>query len=401
MARLIFSFVLLISAAIAVTAQQESCANKIDIASEADLSSVSSCSTFSGTATITGSNVNVISWPALKSLTGSIKVASNPHLTTLSLDGLQSSTGTITLFNNTVLAAVNMPNLKSINGLEIVTAPNLRQLSMPNIQTLNSLKVEDTGLDNSGTLPWSSLHNVTDLGVSNNKFLKNIEMPALTSVAGRFIIAANGLMEGQGKGSTLLLPNLTSVSNCTLRHLTGLQITSLTDVSSSLSFDDTNLEAINVPKLKSVGQTLSIVSNNLLNNVSFAELTTIGGALLIANNTELTNVDGFNKLKDISGVLNMRGAFNNVSLPAVSTVQGGMSVMSSSSTFDCSTLSKVKAGARGKTACQAMVKSAKPTNADGSEKELSSGSSAAAVAVASKEMLWAAVAVFSTMAYVL
>ncbi|KAF9357604.1 hypothetical protein BGX26_003448 [Mortierella sp. AD094] len=388
MTRLTSSLLLLISAAIAVTAQQESCANHVEVSSEADLSSVASCSTFSGSATITGSDINAISWPALKSLTGTIKVTSNSHLTTLSLDGLQSSTGTIILYNNTVLSAVNMPNLKSISELEIVTAPNLRQLSMPSIQTLSSLKVEDTGLDNSGNLPWSNLRNVTDLGVSNNKFLKNIEMPALTTVAGRLIITANGLMEGQGKGLTLLLPNLTSVSNCTLRHLTELQITSLSEVGSSISFDETNLRAINAPKLKSVGQTLSVVSNNLLSNVSFAELTTIGGALLIAN-------------KDISGVLNMRGAFNNVSLPSVSTVQGGMSVMSSSSTFDCSSLSKVKAGARGKTLCQAMVKSARPTNADGSEKEESSSSSSSAATAANKEIAWAAVAVLSAIAYVL
>ncbi|KAF8983723.1 hypothetical protein BGZ46_009685 [Entomortierella lignicola] len=399
MARFTSSLLLLISAAIAVTAQQESCASHIDIASEADLSPVTSCSIFSGSATISGPTINVISWPALKSLTGSIMVTSNSHLTTLSFDGLQSSTGTITLYNNTVLSVVNMPNLVSISGLDIVTAPNLRQLSMPNIQTLKSLKVEDTGLDNSGTLPWSNLRNVTEFGVSNNKFLKNIEMPALKTVAGHLIIAANGLMDGQGKGSTLLLPNLTSVSNCTLRHLTELKLDSLSEVGASLSFDETNLEAISAPKLKSVGQTLSIVSNNLLNNVSFAELTNIGGALLIANNTELTNVDGFNKLKDISGVLNMRGAFNNVTFPALSTIQGGMSVMSSSSTFDCSTLSKIKAGARGKTHCQAMVKSAKPTNADGTEIEQMSSSSPETISVANK-MLLAAVALTS-MAFIL
>ncbi|KAI8599417.1 hypothetical protein EDD21DRAFT_324452, partial [Dissophora ornata] len=340
MARLASSLLLLLSAAIATTAQQEACASQVQVSSEADLSSLASCSTFSGTVTITGANLNAVSWPALKSLTGSIKVVSNPYLTTLSLDGLQSSTGIISCFNNTLLSAINMPNLKSIGSLEIITAPSLRQLSLPSIQSLNSLKVEDTGLDNSGTTPWSSLPKATDLGISNNKFLKSIDMPSLTAVSGRLVIAANGLMEGKGQGSSLHLPNLTSVSNCTFRHLTDLQVPSLSEVSSSLSFDETNLQTITVPQLKNVGQTLSIVSNNVLNNISFSELTSIGGALLIANNTQLTNVSGFDKLKDISGVLNMRGAFNNVSLPAVSTVQGGMSVQSSSNSFDCSTLSK-------------------------------------------------------------
>ncbi|KAI8359463.1 hypothetical protein B0O80DRAFT_411365 [Mortierella sp. GBAus27b] len=360
MARL-SSVLLLISAALAASAQQDGCANKVDVSSEADLATIASCSTFSGTVTISGPTISAVAWPALKSLTGSIKMSSNPHLTTLSLEGLQSSTGYITLFNNTALTSVNLPNVKSLNNLDIVTAPSLRQLSLPNVQSMNSLKVEDTGLDNSGSLPWSTLPKVADLGISNNKYLKSLEMPHLTEVSGRLVVAANGLMEGQqGQGSTLLLPNLTSVSNCTFRHLTELQIPKLAQVGSSLSFDETNLKSIVAPHLKSVGQTLSIVSNNWLTNVSLAELTTIGGALLIANNTELTDISGFNQLKDISGVLNMRGAFNNVSLPAVSTVQGGMSVLSSSKDFDCSTLNKVKAAARGKTVvCQSMVKSAK------------------------------------------
>lgn len=224
-------------------------------------------------------------------------------------------------------------------------------------------------------------------------------MPRLSQVSGRFVVAANGLMEGQqGQGSTLLLPNLTSVSNCTFRHLTDLQIPLLSQVGATLSLDETNLKTIQAPKLKSVGQTLGIVSNNHLTNVSFTELTTIGGALLIANNTELTNVNGFNQLEEIAGFLNMRGAFNNVSFPAVSSVQGGMSILSSSKDFDCSTLSQVKAAARGKTVvCQGMVKSAKPTSGDSSEDDPSgsSSSSAAATVVNHKGMIWVIIAILT------
>ncbi|KAK3805929.1 MAG: hypothetical protein J3Q66DRAFT_393276 [Benniella sp.] len=312
------SALLLLAVAITANAQQDGCANKIQVSSEADLAPIASCTTFSGSVTISGTTMNAKNWPALQSLTGSIKFASNPLLTTLSLDGLQSSTGSISLFNNTALSTINVPNIKSLSNLEIVTAPALRQLPLPTIQSIGSLKLEDTGLDNTGALPWSNLPKATDLGVNNNKFLKNLEMPRLTEVSVRFVVAANGLMEGQ------------QVTNCTFRHLTDLQIPQLSQVGASLAFDETNLQTILAPKLKAVGQTLSIVSNNWLMNLTFTELASIGGALLIANNTELTNVDGFKQLKDISGVLNMRGAFNNVSLPTVSTVQGGMSVLSSS-----------------------------------------------------------------------
>lgn len=357
---------------------------------------MAACSTFSGSLTVLGlSAINSIAFPALQSLTGTIKIASNPHLTTLSLDNLQSSTGTITLYNNTLLSTVSAPQLKTLNALEIVTAPSLRQLSLANVQNINSFKVEDTGLDNSGIVPWSSFQKATDIGISNNKFLKAIDIPGLNTISGRLVVAANGLLEGKGEGASLHLSNLISVSNCTLRHLTDLQVPSLTSVGSSLSFDETNLKLIQAPHLKTVGQTLSIVSNNNLNNISFSELTSIGGALLIANNTLLTSVNGFGKLKDISGVLNMRGDFSNVSFPEVSSVQGGMSVLSSSKDFDCSTLSKVKASARGKTICQARVRSAKPTNANGDDDALNSASGLKAT---TQGAVWATVALLSGLA---
>ncbi|KAF9983610.1 hypothetical protein BGZ75_004907 [Mortierella antarctica] len=395
MPHLAAGLLLVLSVSIATHAQlANNCGSQVAVTSEADLAAIAACSSFSGTLTVSGTSLSSLSWPALTSLTGSISVSSNPNLNVLSLNGLESSTGTISLFNNTILSAFNVPNLETINVLEIVTAPNLRQLPLPSVNSLNTLKVEDTGLDNSGALPWTTLRKVMDLGVSNNKFLKAIDMPSLITVSGRFVVAANGLMEGKGPGSSLHLNNLTSVSNCTLRHLTDIEVPALTSVGSSLAFDETSIKDIIVPNLQTVGQTLSIVSNNLLSNVSFAELTTIGGALLIANNTALTTVDGFGKLKDISGVLNMRGAFTTVSLPAVSTVQGGMSVLSSTN-FDCSTLSKVKANARGKTVCQAMVKSARPTNADGSEMSDSAAPGSLLAKAREQGSLWTALAVLS------
>ncbi|KAF9179034.1 hypothetical protein BGZ51_004210 [Haplosporangium sp. Z 767] len=387
------SLLLLVTAAITANAQQDVCSGLVVVNSEGDLAPIASCSSFSGSLAVAGTSMTALALPALQNLTGSIKVTSNPLLTTFSLDGLQDSTGSITLYNNTAISGFHAPNLKTIGSLEIVTAPKLKLVSLTNIQTLDSLKIEDTGLDNSGALPWSSLKRATDIGISNNQFLKAIDMPGLTTVSGRFVVAGNGLVEGEGKGSSLHISNLTSLSNCTLRHLTDLKAPSLAMVGANLSFDETNLMQIDVPKLTSVGQTLSIVSNNLLSNISFGELTTIGGALLIANNTELTTVDGFSKLKNISGVLNIRGAFTNITLPSVSTVQGGMSVLSSSE-FDCSTLSKIKASAHGKTVCQSKVKSAKPTNSDDSSLESGAGMTSTATA-------WGAVAVLSSLLYIL
>ncbi|KAG0263789.1 hypothetical protein DFQ27_001614 [Actinomortierella ambigua] len=366
---------LITATAVAVLAQTDSCSSQTSAASEADLVSMAGCSTFSGTLTISGPSITSITlnWA---SLTGTLKVASNRHLEVLSLEGLKSSTGTITLFNNTILSSVKMPNVTSLNVLEIITAPNLRKLSLPQIESVGTLKAEDTGFDNSGPVPWTDLRKAGHLGLSNNKALKSIEIPHLGSVSSHLVVSANGLMEGGGEGSALLASNLSTCSNCTFRHLTELDLSNLVSVGSALALAETNLKSVKMAKLKSVGQTLSIASNNQLANVTFPELGTIGGALQVANNSILTQIDGFPKLTEIGGVLDIRGAITNATWPAIKSVQGGLTVMSSTH-FDCTTLANVKAGTRGKVQCQEMSKSAQPSsnrNGNSSDADSSAGS---------------------------
>jgi hypothetical protein len=69
--------------------------------------------------------------------------------------------------------------------------------------------------------------------------------------------------------------------------------------------------------------------------MSFPQLVTIGGTFLIANNTELTTIDGFDKVSTVGGSIDWTGSFNNASLPSISDVRGGVNVQSSSDTFQC------------------------------------------------------------------
>ncbi|KAG0245478.1 hypothetical protein BGW41_000105 [Actinomortierella wolfii] len=364
---------LMISTAVVVLAETGGCSGQVSAASDTDLATVAECSTFSGTLTVMGPGVTSIVLPKWTSLTGTLNVTSNRYLNAIELSGLRSMTGIISIFNNTILSSISVPNLASLNSLEVIAAPNLRHLALPKVESVNTLKIEDTGVDNSGPVPWTNITKAEVIGVSNNKFLRSIVMPQLTSVNKFLMVAANGLMEGHGEGSTLLVSNLTTCADCTFRHLTELDISSLTKVSSALAIDETNLTAVNAPKLKSVGQTMSIVACHRLTNASFPELTAIGGALQIANNTNLVNVDGFGKLAEIGGVLDVRGAIANMSFPLMRSIQGGLTVMSSSD-FDCSSLANVKAGTRGKIQCQAKVQSARPINGNSPELDSNAGS---------------------------
>jgi hypothetical protein len=69
--------------------------------------------------------------------------------------------------------------------------------------------------------------------------------------------------------------------------------------------------------------------------MSFPKLTSIGGTFLIANNTVLSNIGGFDKVDTVGGSIDWTGSFDNASLPSIGDVRGGVNVQSSSSTFQC------------------------------------------------------------------
>ena len=74
-----------------------------------------------------------------------------------------------------------------------------------------------------------------------------------------------------------------------------------------------------------------------------------------------------------------------------------MSILSSSKDFDCSTVSKVKASARGKAICQAQVKSAKPTNSNGGDGDALLNS-ANGLKATNQRTVWTAVALLNGLA---
>jgi hypothetical protein len=69
--------------------------------------------------------------------------------------------------------------------------------------------------------------------------------------------------------------------------------------------------------------------------LSFPVLQTIDGTFLIANNSQLQTINGFDKVETIGGSIDWTGSFNNASLASIQDVRGGVNVQSSSSSFQC------------------------------------------------------------------
>jgi len=74
--------------------------------------------------------------------------------------------------------------------------------------------------------------------------------------------------------------------------------------------------------------------------LNFPNLTTIGSNFVLARNSVLQNIDGFQAVENVNGNLDMTGDFDTLSLPHLRFVEGDFNVESSSKTFQCPAINK-------------------------------------------------------------
>nr|OQO15774.1 hypothetical protein B0A51_16742 [Rachicladosporium sp. CCFEE 5018] len=141
-------------------------------------------------------------------------------------------------------------------------------------------------------------------------------------------------IEANGRNIAVTFPNLEWAFNITLRNVSEISMPSLAAVNGSLGFYSNFFESVNAPNLTTVGQSLSFVSNQKLNNASFPQLTSVGGGLQIANNTNIEKIDGFPKLQTVGGALDFYGNFSDVALPSLMDVRGAFNLQSSKDLTD-------------------------------------------------------------------
>lgn len=70
-----------------------------------------------------------------------------------------------------------------------------------------------------------------------------------------------------------------------------------------------------------VSGTLTVAGNNKLEKLSVPELQSLGGALLVANNTRLDTVEAFPKLEQVDGSVDLTGSFRHIDLPKLQNVR--------------------------------------------------------------------------------
>ncbi|KLU89979.1 hypothetical protein MAPG_08946 [Magnaporthiopsis poae ATCC 64411] len=306
-----------VAAAAVVSAQSNSnfcTADTIQINSNADASNLQSCRT------VKNINIGNQTDSALKlsgptTIEGDLTVQGNKNIRSIESDTIQTIKGKFTLAGLEKLDTLKFDRLTEVGEIAWQTLPQLGQLGFGTIGVTKAKKVviSDTFL---GSLDGLNLVTVDFMDLNNNgRLLKHTSK--LANLTTLLMLQANGRNELQWE-----MPDLIWAANITVANVSTFTLPKVKEINGSLRFDTNKIATFEAPNLTKAGSDIAFVGNAQLTNISFPQLTTVGGSLTIANNTRLERLDSLPKLQQVGGAVRLRGNFSDVELPALNTAQG-------------------------------------------------------------------------------
>jgi len=316
---------ILTALAVAGTAAAQ-CKGPTTIQNNGDAIALGDCAVYNGDITIAPIAAGSITLDGVQRITGNFVCNGATNLTSLEANDLAEIDGEFALNGLTILSTLNMPSLAKVDNINWVALPGIQQLTFTHgVTEAGNVTISNTQLN---TLDGINLETVEIFNINNNPYLGDIDMQ-LANVTQALNIAANG------RNLKASFPNLQFAFNMTFRNCSDVSMPSLSSVNGSLGFYSNYFTDFAAPNLTATGQDLVFDDNPSLTNISLPLLKTINGGYQIANNTELKNINGFQKLSVVAGALDFSGNFTSVSLPSLSDVRGGFNLQTSGQ-FDCS-----------------------------------------------------------------
>lgn len=269
------------------------------INSDADATALSQCSTLDGNVQL-GTSITSIDLTGPETINGDLLVE-NGNVISLQSTSIKTITGALSISNATLLSTLALISLTTVGTLEIQAAPALSELNFNSgITSAETVHIEDTFLSSLDGLAFTQ---VVDLTLSNNRRLRSADLP-LVNVSGTLSFINNG------QSFQVVLPGLMSVKDFYISNITVIALPSLQNVAGAMRIDSNYFETMSAPDLHTCGNGLAIVNNDVLEVINFPQLDSIVGSLVLANNTELDSINGLNRLKTISGNVELRGNFS-------------------------------------------------------------------------------------------
>jgi hypothetical protein len=263
-----------------------------------DATALSSCSTFTGSIAIATGTTDDIALNGIKKINGNLVADNNSNMKRISADSLVEVDGSIELDGLTRLYAVDMPKLKTVETIKWNALPNLQNIGFTaEVTKADNVRIENTALR---SLKGINIEKADTIFVANNGYINEINMQ-LGNVSDSLTFADNN------EKLAVTLPNLIWATNLTFRFIGSLEMPSLETLNGSLGLYNNGFDSFAAPNLTSIGEALAIVANEKVSNISFPLLTKITDNLQIANNTNLSSIDGFPKLTSIGGAFDISG----------------------------------------------------------------------------------------------
>lgn len=290
-----------------------------------DATALATCSTFSGSIAVATGTTEDIAFNGVKHITGNMIVNENSDIKRLSADSLETLDGEMSLVGLTRLNAVDFPKLKSVESIKWSALPNLQSIGFTaEVTKADKIDIQNTAIR---SLKGINIEQADTIFIANNNYIDEIEMQ-IGNVTESLTLTFNN------EDLKVTLPNLIWAANLTFRAIGSLKMPSLESVNGSLGLYTNLFEELAAPNLTTIGQALAVIGNEKLSNLSFPLLTKITGNLQIANNTNLTTIDGFPELTSIGGAFDISGNMSDVETPKLNSVKGAFNLQSTGNISD-------------------------------------------------------------------
>lgn len=298
---------------------------------QADLDKFSGCKTIVGNLTITGS-LGSAALANVQKIDGSLRIYNATSLGSFAADSVKEITGALNMQDLTILTTASFGALEEVDTINLITLPAISTFKT-NLQSANNIVVSDTSLES--VEGFGSLKEVNVLNINNNRYLNSFNS-SLESVSGALQFASNA------DETTVSFDNLIWANNITMRDVQNISFAKLQSVNSSLGFINNTVSHLNLTKLGKIGQTLAVISNKNLDQLDFHNLSSVGGGLVVANNTGLKVIDGLSNVATIGGAIDITGNFTSLDLSSLKSVRGGATFDTKSGNFSCSPLKSLQ-----------------------------------------------------------
>ncbi|KAI8368314.1 uncharacterized protein BYT42DRAFT_504070 [Radiomyces spectabilis] len=319
-----------------VATVRASCSGNLKASSQQDLDILKKCQVYKGSVIVENTGAQKLKIEGLQMIEGDLTVTNNDALQSFSMPSVQGVNGILKLSNNKLLNALDLQSLTVVRSFQLAVHPALNSLNFPGgLQQTDEVSVADTTVTAISGFKMSQMKNLV---VTNNIYLKNLDLGNLTRLTGELTVSANS------PALKIDVSSLETLNQGSFWNLAGVKLDGLKKIIGDVSFISNSFTTLALPQTTDIAGTLVVSNNKQLNNLSLPNLRHLGGALSVGNNAQLTTVNAFPALEGIDGTLDITGAFDEVELPMLNDVRGGLNVQTSSNHFSCESMDQLKNG---------------------------------------------------------